>query len=96
MRRLAGCVLACALVAGAAGGADVSGFIDVGYIWNLEGQSPNPARLYSRDPDTFTVNAAHLKLSGGFSETAEYVVELDIGYNWTFAFCHRGKDMRFA
>jgi len=81
MRGLAACVVAFALVAGAAEAAQVSGFIDVGYNWNLEGQSPNRARLYSDDPDTFTVNAAHLKLSGMFAEDSEYVVELDIGYN---------------
>jgi len=81
MRRLAACVLACALVAGAAGAADISGYVDAGYNWNLEGRPANEVRLYGDDPDTFLLNAAHLRLSGGFSETSEYVVELDIGYN---------------
>ncbi len=81
MRRLAGCALVCVLIAGTGEAAQISGFIDTGYNWNLENQSPNELRRYHVQPDTFTLNAAHVKLSGGFSEDAEYTVEIDVGYN---------------
>ena len=42
MRRLATCALACVLAAGAARGAQVTGFVDVSYSWNLNNPLAGP------------------------------------------------------
>jgi len=81
MRRLAACVLACGLVAGAAEGSDISGFLDMSYSVNLDDLSPNALRRYHNNVDTFVLNAAHLVIGGGVGMGAEYTLELDIGYN---------------
>ncbi|MHC5057473.1 MAG: outer membrane beta-barrel protein [Planctomycetota bacterium] len=83
MRRLAAVALVCALAAGAGEAAQVSGFIDVSYTWNLDSALgiPNALRLYDDQSDTFTLNAAHVKFSDEFAENASYTLELDVGYN---------------
>lgn len=81
MRRFATCVLACALVAGAVEGSEISGFIDMSYNMNLDDQPANALRRYHDQVDMFVLNAAHLVLGGGFDGGARYTIELDIGYN---------------
>lgn len=83
MRRLIACALVCVLAAGAGEAAQVSGYIDVTYNWNLDNPpgTSNLLRWYDDAPDTFSLNAAHVAITDSLSENAQYTIELDIGYN---------------
>lgn len=83
MRWISVCAAAAALAANA-WAADVSGFIDLSYSQNLNDPpgvlAPDtPLRLYDENVNTWLLNAAHLEIAGGFSDAADYVVEINVG-----------------
>lgn len=81
MKQFMLCALGCLFAAGPARGAEISGFIDMSYNWNLNDPpgGVNILHLYDTDNESLLFHSAHLAITGGVSDEVEYVIEIDAG-----------------
>jgi hypothetical protein len=62
-------------------GPTVSGFVDVGYNYNQNGQATNKYRSYDANANTITLQNAKIGIAGEMENTVGYNVELMYGYD---------------
>lgn len=64
-----------------AAGPSISGFIDLGYNYNLEGYQTNTGRAFDANANSFTLQNAELVFEGKGKKDIGYRIDLDYGYD---------------
>lgn len=80
---VAGIVGVLAATAVRAEGPTVSGFVDVGYNYNFNGQQTNNLRGFDDKANTITLQNAEIDVAGSMGDKAKYQVDLMYGYDAT-------------
>jgi len=62
-------------------GPKLSGFVDVGYNYNLNGQQTNPHRFFDNNSNTITLQNAKLGVDGKLENGVGYKVDLMYGHD---------------
>ncbi|MGQ0645639.1 MAG: outer membrane beta-barrel protein [Elusimicrobiota bacterium] len=86
MRSAFGALLAVAMMAGqtrAAEGPDVSGFVDFGYNYNLDGLQTNALRSFDTNANSFTLQNAEIVVGGKSDSDVSYRVDVNYGFDAT-------------
>lgn len=76
---LAVAVSALGMGAALAEGPTVSGFVDFGYVYNMNGLSANTYRAFDGNANTFTLQNAELVVAGKSASDVGYRVDVDYG-----------------